>query len=161
MKESTRCFIKNERGQYEEISYIEFLRRTAEQPEGQKRWLIPVHGMLMEVTEQQYREFYRQLRRQKYMREEAAKAGVISYQQLEELAGYDCIVDCTINVEQAVVDKVTLQLRLKLLEKQELDLLRDVYYYEEKEREIAQRLGITQQAVHKRLKKILHKLRNN
>lgn len=159
MKDVTKCFIKNNHNQYIEFSYAELLQYISSKSYVQNRWFIPVQGMLLEITQEEYKEHYRQLRRQKYLREEAARVGEVSYQQLKQLAGYDCIIDYTIDVEQHVINKVTLQMKLEQLSQVELNLIRAVYYYREKEHDIARKLGISQQAVHKRLKKILEKLK--
>ena len=39
---------------YQEISYLELCRRRDMEPDYQNRKFIPLHGMLMEVTPEQY-----------------------------------------------------------------------------------------------------------
>ena len=61
-----KCFILSPEG-YQEISYLELCRRRDMEPDYQDRKFIPLHGMLMEVTPEQYAEFYRIQNRQRYM----------------------------------------------------------------------------------------------
>lgn len=51
---------------YLELSYTEFRQQRVTY---QGRWFIPLHGMLMEVSEDAYKEFYKDRRRQKYLNE--------------------------------------------------------------------------------------------
>lgn len=53
-----KCFILSPEG-YQEISYLELCRRRDMEPDYQNRKFIPLHGMMMEVTPEQYAEFYR------------------------------------------------------------------------------------------------------
>lgn len=54
----SKCFIFSPDG-YEEITYSELCRRRDTDTNYQNRKFIPLHGMLMEVTQEQYAEFYR------------------------------------------------------------------------------------------------------
>ena len=50
----SKCFIKTDNG-YEEITYEELLCREEADPSYKGRRFLPLHGMLMEVTPEQYR----------------------------------------------------------------------------------------------------------
>ena len=50
-------------GCYVDLSYEEFCLRKEKESLYLDKFFIPLHGMLMEVTEEQYKEFYRQKRR--------------------------------------------------------------------------------------------------
>ena len=78
MNDHTKCFILAASG-YEEITYITLTERLESDPSYQDRKFIPLHGMLMEVSEDDYKDFYRERRRQKYLREEAVRADEVSY----------------------------------------------------------------------------------
>lgn len=54
----SKCFIFSPDG-YEEITYSELCRRRDTDTNYQNRKFIPLHGMLMEVAQEQYAEFYR------------------------------------------------------------------------------------------------------
>jgi len=55
-----------ENGTYLELSYAQFHQQKDTY---QGRRFLPLHGMLMEVSEEAYKAFYREQRRQKYLDE--------------------------------------------------------------------------------------------
>ncbi len=60
-------------GIYTELSYEEFCSLKDNDVSYADKFFIPLHRMLMEVTEEQYKEFYKSQRRQKYIDEQSAK----------------------------------------------------------------------------------------
>ena len=98
MKYPPRKVFVLEDGVYEELSYIEFRQR---EDIYQGRRFILLHGMLMEVSESDYKAFYKDKRRQKYLDERSAKNGDFSYDMLatdefngeDTLRGYEVIQD--------------------------------------------------------------------
>jgi RNA polymerase sigma factor (sigma-70 family) len=163
MFDNSKCFILTPDG-YEEITYAELIRRQESDAAYRERWFIPVHGMLLEVREDEYRDFYRERRRQKYLGEEAARAGVFSYNALDtdEMNGEDIIPDPLPPLDDAIADKLMLDdLRAALDKLSEADraLIVALFFDEIRETELAKRLGITQQAVSKRRRKVLDRLK--
>lgn len=66
-------------GKYAEISYEELCRLTKEDKSTYTdKLFIPLHGMLLEVTERAYKDFYKDKRRQKYLYEQSEENGDIS-----------------------------------------------------------------------------------
>ena len=61
-------------GKYIEVSYKEFQKTDEE-----RRYFLPLYGMLMEVSREAYSEYYRYERRQKYIEERAVIKGEVSY----------------------------------------------------------------------------------
>ena len=61
-----KVFIK-ENGEYLELTYEAYCTRCETDPFYQNRRFLPLHGMLMEVSEEEYVQFYRQKNRQKYL----------------------------------------------------------------------------------------------
>ncbi len=158
MKDNTRCFILAPDG-YEEISYAELARRRMQDSTYTRRRFIPLHGMLMEVSEAEYRRFYRDRRRQKYLAEEAAKNGEVSYHAL----GCEGIIkDSSPSVEEQVSNRLMAEeLRRCLAKLNDADkrLLSALYLDGKGERAVAKELGITQQAVNKQRHCALSRLR--
>lgn len=151
-KQNNICFIRTGNG-YEQITYAELckLRNTNEGYKSKK--FLPLHGMLMEVTEEQYKEFYRQKRRQKYIDECSAENSDFSYDMLttDDFNGEDILVDDSEPLDEQVVRKIMvdkLRRALRLLSVDELS-----------ERTLAEKYGISQVAIHKRKVKILNKLK--
>lgn len=50
---------------YVEISYEEIWQRTKQDKSFEDKLFLPLHGMLMEVAEDEYQTFYKNVRRQK------------------------------------------------------------------------------------------------
>ena len=157
-----KVFIK-ENDTYIEISYQEFCKK--QNNEFKDKFFISLHNMLMEVDEAYYTEFYREQRREKYLRERAVEKGDIYYHSLdtEEFCGEDILVDPDENVAEQVTDKLMaekLRSVLLLLSEDEQLLVRRHYYEEIPETELAKIYGISQQAISKRMLKIRAKLKN-
>ncbi len=136
---------------------------------------IKVGKELVPVTEEIYREYYKMKRRERYL-EEDVKVGRIdvdmenekvtfvpnkedSLQRLMEL-GSDFVEEQL--VEDVIVDKailLILQEAMKELDRQEKELINDLYYKEMPVRDAAKKRDISHVAVIKRRDKILDKLR--
>ena len=157
-----QVFIK-ENDNYIEISYQAFC-------EGQNnvfkdRFFISLHNMLMEVDEAYYTEFYREQRREKYLRERAIEKGDIYYDSLdtEEFNGEDILVDPDEDVAQQVTDKLMaehVRYVVSLLPDDERLLIHRHYFENIPETELAKIYGVSQQAISKKMVKIRAKLKN-
>ena len=157
-----KVFIK-ENDNYIEISYQTFC-------EGQNnvfkdRFFISLHNMLMEVDEAYYTEFYREQRREKYLRERAIEKGDIYYDSLdtEEFNGEDILVDPDEDVAQQVTDKLMaehVRYVVSLLPDDERLLIHRHYFENIPETELAKIYGVSQQAISKKMVKIRAKLKN-
>ncbi len=103
------CFIRTESG-YEQITYAELCKRRNTNEEYKSKKFFPLHGMLMEVTEEQYKEFYKQKRRQKYLAKCARRNGEWSYDMLciGGFNGEDIIEDESDPLDEQVVQKIML-----------------------------------------------------
>ncbi len=158
----SKCFILSPDG-YEEITYTELCCRRDTDETYKTKKFIPLHGMLMEVTPEQYIDFYRTRNRQRYLDKRSAEKGDISIDMLTtpEFNGENILVSEE-NVAERVTDQIMLgKLRacLSLLNEQEIELIKFLYYEEKSETELSLFYGISQQAISKRLKRILAKLK--
>ncbi|ANU54834.2 hypothetical protein A4V00_12860 [Hungateiclostridiaceae bacterium KB18] len=81
-----------ENGTYLELSYAQFHQQKDTY---QGRRFLFLHGMLMEVSEDAYKAFYKDKRRQKYLNERSDDNGDFSYDMLttDEFNGEDILVD--------------------------------------------------------------------
>ena len=107
-----------EEGEYTEISYGEFQRRERENEQYRDKRLLSLHGMLMEVTEEDYISYYKDKRRQRYIEERAKKFGTFSYDALttDEFNGEDILSDPNSDIEAEVQTRYfTEKLRAALL----------------------------------------------
>ena len=141
-----KCFVFSAAG-YEEITYSELCRRCKEDKSYESKQFIPLHGMLLEVAPEQYKEFYKEQRRQKYLVEQSIENKDVSIDALTigNLHIADFLADSVMDIAAIV----------------EQHLIHRYYYYEQSETELAKVYGISQQAVSKRLQKVLGKLRKS
>lgn len=151
-KQNNICFIRTANG-YEQIPYAELCKRRNTIEEYKSKKFLPLHGMLMEVTEETYRDFYRDRRRQKYIDERSAENGDFSYDMLTtaDFNGEDILVDDSESLdEQGIRKTMTDKLRraLRLLSVDELS-----------ERTLAEKYSDSQVTIHKRKIKIPDKLK--
>lgn len=153
-----------ENGLYKEITYSELKQLEQADKSYMDKFFLPLHGMLMEVTEQTYREYYRDKRRQKYIDERSKANGDVSYNSFDtdELLGEDILVDKHIDVEAQVISKMTIEQLRKaflLLSLDERELVKVLFIDGVTERKASEIYGISQVAIHKRKNKILTKLK--
>jgi RNA polymerase sigma factor (sigma-70 family) len=163
MNDNTRCFILVNGG-YEEISYAELQERRANNPAYADKRFIPLHGMLMEVTEADYRNFYRDIRRQKYLDEEAARNGAFSYNALDsgEMSGEEFIADALPPLDEQVSDRLLLEEMLCCfgrLDEADRKLLADLYFDGKSERQLSKDTGIPQKTINDRKRRAIAKLK--
>lgn len=165
MKYAPRKIFILENGEYIEISYEELCRLTEDNNNlYADKLFLPLHGMLMEVTEDAYKDFYRDKRRQKYLKEQSEENGDISYDMLttDEFNGEDILIDDSMDVAAEVENKIMtekLKQAILTLSEDEQFLIYRHYYAEISETELASLYGISQQAVSKRISKIRVKLK--
>ena len=148
---------------YLELSYTEF-RQQADAYQGRR--FISLHGMLMEVSEDAYKAFYKDKRRQKYLNERSNDNGDFSYDMLttDEFNGEDILVDTVADTagkaeKNILLDK--LRESLRQLSPNDQQLIQALYVQQMTEREYASICGIYHNAIHKQKKRILSKLKEN
>ncbi len=130
-----------------------------------KIYFIRIDEHLVEVSEEVYEAYYNMERYRRTLEEKDRRNGVFSYDSLDtaEVRGVDHLGD---RKSKSVEDLVLANLLrehihscLELLPDPEKRLIRELYFEGYTEREIAQRRGVSQAAVHKKKQKIEKKLR--
>lgn len=164
MKKQPKTVYIIENGKYTELTYEEFRHREQTCPLYADRLFIPLHGMLMEVSEKDYLDFYKNKRRQKYIDERSAENGDFSYDMLttDDFNGEDILSDKSEPLDEQVVQKIMtdkLKSALPLLAEDEQKLIREIFYENLSERSLAEKYDVSQVAIHKRKVKILEKLK--
>ena len=153
-----------EEGKYIEMPYEEFNRRKQEDKNYREKRFLSLHGMLMEVMEEDYLSYYKEKRRQRYIEERAKKFGTFSYDALttDEFNGEDVLVDSGTDIGEKVEIHLMLEKLLNIFQRLTLDeqsLVKAIYFDGLSEREYAVQLGVFPNAVHKRKVRILEKLK--
>lgn len=160
---NNKCFVFSADG-YEEITYMELLHRQEKDKRYKMKRFIPLHGMLLEVTQEQYREFYKERRRHKYLMEQSIRNKDVSIDALlksdtrEIKVLTDWCADVAAQAEKNILLE-KLEDAMHCLSDEERLLLYRRYYDEMTEMEIAGIYGISQQAVSKRIWRVLGKLK--
>ena len=152
-------------GGYTELTYEEFRRRVQICPLYADKLFLPLYGSLMEVSKEDYEEYYRQRNRQIYIDRRASRNGDVSYNALttDEFNGEDILIAeqpdvCDTVVESIMTDKLK-EAILKLTDEEQLLIYRH-YYADIPGTELAEIYGVSQQAISKRIAKIRVKLKN-
>lgn len=165
MKKEPKAVYIIENGGYTELTYEEFRRRVQICPLYADKLFLPLYGSLMEVSKEDYEEYYRQRNRQIYIDRRASRNGDVSYNALttDEFNGEDILIAeqpdvCDIVVESIMTDKLK-EAILKLTDEEQLLIYRH-YYADIPGTELAEIYGVSQQAISKRIAKIRVKLKN-
>ena len=158
----TIVFIK-ENDEYIEITNEEHERRKATDEQYAKKLFIPMHGMLMEVDENFYKDFYRQKDRDEYLTWRTKNKDV-SYNEYDtdECSGEDMLIDPDGDVATQVADKLMaehLRYIVSLLPDDERELIEALFFKGYSERKWSKISGIPQKTINDRKQKILIKLK--
>ena len=153
-----------ENGKYKEITYSELQKLEKSDKSYAEKFFLPLYGMLMEVTAEDYKEYYKDKRRQKYIDECSRKRGDVSYDALDtdETLGAETFEDKSINIEKQVEDKImnsVLNKALKLLSPKDYTLIQMFFYENYSERTLSKKYGISRPALHKKLQKIFYQIK--
>lgn len=152
-----------ENGVYREISYNELKQLEQADKSYMDKFFLPLHGMLMEVTEETYKEYYRDKRRQKYIDERSKAHGDFSYNSFDtdELLGEDILVDKRIDVEAQAISKMTVEQLRKaflLLSPDEKALIIEHFFNEKSQVELSKQYGVNQSNISRKINRIISKL---
>ena len=158
-----KCFIKSENG-FEEITYDELLNRVDTDSSYIEKKFIPLHGMLMEVSQEEYSEFYKKQNRQRYLRLQSAKNGDVSIDMFttDEFNGEDILVDYTQDVEAMVVKRMVINKlyeSISLLPEHEQKLIQEHFYFNISEVKLSEIYGVNQSTISRRINRIVNKLK--
>ena len=155
MKYAPKKVFVLENGNYKEIKYIEL--KTLEQTDKDyaNKYFLPLHGMLMEVTEEEYKAYYK---------DKSRENGDVSYDALDssDMLGESVLVDIETNVEEQVTNKIILEQlhnAFLLLSEEERELIMLKFFKGFSEVNLSSYYGVSQQAISKRLKKALTKIK--
>ena len=160
---SKKVFIL-ENGKYKEITYSKLQELEQSDKSYAEKFFLLLYGMLMKVTAETYKAYYKDKRRQKYIDERSLLNGDVSYDALDtdETLGAEVFADTKTNVEATVINKMTvaeLRKAFLLLSPDERELMTAIYIQNLTEREYAKQKGVYHNAVHKRKLRILEKLK--
>lgn len=149
-------------GGYLEISYEEFCR--TQDTIFKDAFFICSHGVLMEVTQEFYKEYNRDKRHEKYMEERAVEKEVYYHSlDTDEFCGEEILVDPDEGVAEQVAHKMMIEKLhkvLPLLDEDERKLIEEHFFMEISQVELSEIYGVNQSNISRKITRILKKLRN-
>lgn len=160
-----KVFIKENR-EYIPLEYDEFCKLKTQDEAYKQKLFIPVQGCLLEVDEKNYKEYYKEKERNRYLRILDIKyrlgsiSAMIQYHNEEDFSYI--IADEEYDVESKIIDKIMIERMREILsqmsqeDKQLVDL---IYNKLLTQREAAKELGISQSTLEYRHKVLLKKIR--
>ncbi len=131
-----------------------------------KKYQLPAEGKMIDVTEEQYRAFYKCKRREKYLEERDQKHKLYHYSDLdtEELLGEEMFsYPNEESIEERIVDRLLIESLLRCVGKlpeEDRELIHALYYQGKSERACADEFGISQKTINNQRNRILDKLRD-
>ena len=176
---STKYYIKDN-GVYKEIrgkEWYELLQKQKNNSSDKRHYFIHFEALsnkeddyYLEVSKEQYRKWCKECRRHRYIQEQRELLGLIDvlYSNFDDfesgVLGEELLADKAINSEERAIDEIMIKQLLSSLNQLTLDERRIIesLYLSEKpllQKELAKELHISQQAVSKRTKAILDKLK--
>lgn len=152
-------------GGYQELTYEAYCALCESDSSYKDKRFLPLHGMLMEVTEDDYKAFYKARRRQKYLVEQSQDNQDISIDMLatEEFKNKEVLLDTDQDVAEQVVNRILLdKLRavLPLLDKDDQELIYLHFFLNIPQTKIGRMFGLEQSSISRRINKILQKIKN-
>ena len=124
-----------------------------------------IQGKMVDVSEDVYYAYFRMERQERWQEEKKEAHKVLSYDALDnqEMLGIENVVDVTAPTLEEIVEAHELREMVRhaveLLLKVERELIRDIYYEELPERDVAEAKGVSQNKVFKQRQKALAKLK--
>lgn len=136
-------------------------------PEGKSRYFIIWDDLVIEASKEQYDDWLREAEHRKYLRQfENGYSTISLYSDLtkEDKEKEEQVSDPTVDVEYSAMENIrqnALLAALRHLDYQSFYLIYSLYLarHTKTEHELAKEVGISQQAVHKRKRKILSDLK--
>ena len=108
MNDNSKCFIRKDEKTFEEITYKELIQRTNNSDTYRNKKFIYLHGMLLEVSLEEYKKYHKERERNRYAKKVIEKLNVVSIDKINEDDDFDdkeVIVDCDANIEQEVIHR--------------------------------------------------------
>lgn len=168
MKYAPRKVFIKENGEYIELEYDEFCKMKAHDEAYKQKLFIPVQGCLLEVDEKNYKDYYKEKERNRYLHILDIKyrlgsiSAMIQYHNEEDFSYI--IADEEYDVESRIIDKIMIEKLHCVLSKasqEEMRVIDLIYNKQLTQREAAKELGIPQSTLEYRLQKMYDSIRKN
>ena len=168
MRDDAICFIRSKKNIYKMITYKELKEKRKKYITYKNKHFIPVQNRLLEVSKIEYKEFYKEVERNKYLNKLDFLFGLTSINEIEQNSKEDgtrieeIIADTNCNVEFEALRKAEveeLKNALLKLDKKEYELIKELFYNDKTIRQYAEMIGVPFTTIESRKDKILKKLK--
>lgn len=162
MNDNTKCFIKLDKALYKEITYKELEELRKKDITYKDKKFIYIHKMLMEVTQEEYEDYYYEIEQNRYAKKVLRKLSAISLDELESEDDLDYMADKKSNVEKIAIEKNYIHLlndALLLLTEDEYEIIKALFFQNNSLRKYASEQKIPRSTLYSKEKKILNKLK--
>ena len=131
-----------------------------------KKYFLYLHDCKFEVSKKDYVDYWKMMRRQKYLREMDEARELVSYNAMDscKFSGEEYLVDTGESVEDKAIKNILLGKLKACLDKltgEEKRFILLVFSGEHTQSNMGRQLGMSQQAISKRKEKIIRKLRKD
>ena len=160
-------FVMNDRNDtskgYIQVSQ-EYVKKYIDSFTEGRAYFINLGHSVMETDEATYRDFYKERRREKYIREETQLAGgVISLNAIDndELDGVGVVLDTSEPLDEKIMRKIMIEKlpeAISILNDEEKELIQQIYFNHISERELSRRTETPLMTINNRKKRALKKL---
>ena len=162
-KKPEKVFIR-ENENYIELTYTEYLNLCKQNVVYQQKLFIPIQGYILEVTAEEYKDYYKDLERQAYLTKLDIENALLSIDEFitEEDNGSGFITS-----EEDVLETVTrkhmyeeLYKAIAILKKEEREVIENLYFNVQKVSEFSKKSGIPERTIRYRRNSALKKINN-
>ena len=156
------CFVKNERGEFDKITYKELKKRMKEDLEFKKRKFVVANNMLFEVSKKEFNEYHNLTEKTRYSYKKENKLEKVSFDVLGDnfiLPNDDAISNIEKNIESRE-EKERLNNAILKLTKDEQDLVKAIYFKNMTMTDYAEITNTPLSTISSRKQKIIKKLKN-
>lgn len=129
-------------------------------PKIRKIYYIYCDGEMVEVSEEVYRLYYGSKRSELYQHEKESKNKVVYFSDVEHENIDNMLIDYSVDVERQILSDLLIQTIKREFTKKEFEIIDGLYIQGMSMRELAEKLGISYNAVLKRKNRVYPKIKN-
>lgn len=156
------CFVKNEKGEFDKITYKELKKRMKEDLEFKKRKFVVANNMLFEVSKKEFNEYHNFTEKTRYSYKKENKLEKVSFDVLGDnfiLPSDDSILNFEKNIESRE-EQERLNNAILKLNRDEQELVKAIYFKNMSMTDYAEITNTPLSTISSRKQKILKKLKN-
>jgi RNA polymerase sigma factor (sigma-70 family) len=146
------CFIFDAEGNYWPIPYSKLMDGKQRREKYADKYFLPFTGYLLEVSREDYLDYYKNINRQRYIQREAYRSGEVSLDALDVFDdyGFQGLYEDVVEIALTEIMIQNLHKAIALLDDDEQRLIKLLYFDEQTERQCAEIFGLSKSAIYNR-----------